>query len=267
MALACGKLLETEMLLTTRAALAVLVVGVLTSPSAFLASEEATLKELEERIAELTRRVEALERPGTAKAKAPAGPATNIDVQQEAKLLYAKIDELVSGGEIEAARETLSGFNKKYAGTPDIRWVGSLNREFQVIGKPAPGSWNIEKWFQGESDVNLDGQQTTLVIFWEVWCPHCKGEVPKLQKLYEGYRDQGLQVLGLTKITRTATEDAVTSFLADSAVEYPVAKETGELSEYFSVKGIPAAAVVKGGKIVWRGHPMRLTDEMLRKWL
>ena len=216
----------------------------------------------------MTRRVEALEgRLGTAKATAPARPATNPDVRQEVLLLSGKIDELLSNGEVEPAREALATFSKKYAGTPDIRWVGSLNREFQVIGKPAPDSWNIEKWFQGESDVNLDGQQTTLVIFWEVWCPHCKAEVPKLQKLYETHRDQGLQVLGLTKITRTATEDAVTSFLADSAVAYPIAKETGELSEYFSVKGIPAAAVVKGGKIVWRGHPLRLTDEMLRKWL
>ncbi len=43
--------------------------------------------------------------------------------------------------------------------------------------------------------------------------------------------------------------------------------ETGKLTEYFNVSGIPAAAVVKDGKIVWRGHPIRLTDEMLKNWL
>ena len=50
-------------------------------------------------------------------------------------------------------------------------------------------------------------------------------------------------------------------------VSYPMAKETGDLASYFNVKGIPAAAVVKGGKIIWRGHPQRLNDEMLAGWM
>jgi hypothetical protein len=31
------------------------------------------------------------------------------------------------------------------------------------------------------------------------------------------------------------------------------------------VTGIPAAAVVKGGKVIWRGHPAQLTDDVLGK--
>ena len=38
------------------------------------------------------------------------------------------------------------------------------------------------------------------------------------------------------------------------------------MSQHFNVSGIPAAAVVKDGKIVWRGHPARLTDEMIQGW-
>jgi thiol-disulfide isomerase/thioredoxin len=238
------------------------------APTLIVASPEASCEELEKRVTELTRRVEALEsRQEASQAKVPQRAAPNPAVQQEARLLYAKIDKLVAEGEIEKAKESLAGFNKKYAGTPDIRWVGSLNREFAVIGKSAPESWVIEKWFQGEAEANLDGRQTTLVIFWEAWCPHCKREMPRLQKLYDDHKAEGLQILGLTKITRSATEDSVRSILAESSVGFPIAKETGELSEYFSVKGIPAAALVKEGKIVWRGHPMRLTDEMLGKWL
>ena len=61
--------------------------------------------------------------------------------------------------------------------------------------------------------------------------------------------------------------ESVRSFIEDNGLDYPMAKETGALADYFNVKGIPAAALVKEGKIVWRGHPMRLTDEMLRGWL
>jgi len=252
----------------------ILLVVLAGSASAALAAPELTCEELEAKVAELTRRVEALERrpvspppKAPARASAPAPAAPNPNVQQEARALYFKIDELVANGEIDVARQTLTSYNEKYAGTPDIRWFGSLNREFAVIGKPAPDEWAIEKWFRGEGDLQLDGDRTTLVVFWEVWCPHCKREVPELQKRYESYGSKGLQVLALTKVSKTATEEAVQSFISEQGVTYPVAKETGALSEYFSVKGIPAAAIVKDGKIVWRGHPTRITDAMLAKWL
>jgi thioredoxin-like negative regulator of GroEL len=50
-------------------------------------------------------------------------------------------------------------------------------------------------------------------------------------------------------------------------VDYPIAKETGELSRYFNVSGIPAAAVIKDGKVVWRGHPAQLKEDQLKSWL
>ena len=111
-----------------------------------------------------------------------------------------------------------------------------------VLGKPAPDDWAIETWYQGEDGITLDGRGTTLIIFWEAWCPHCRNEVPKLQQVYDRYREQGLQVVGVTRITKTATEESVREFIADSGVGYAMAKETGDLAGYFNVKGIPAAA-------------------------
>ena len=37
------------------------------------------------------------------------------------------------------------------------------------------------------------------------------------------------------------------------------------MSSSFAVTGIPAAALVKDGKVVWRGHPARLDDALLDK--
>jgi hypothetical protein len=39
------------------------------------------------------------------------------------------------------------------------------------------------------------------------------------------------------------------------------------MSRRFAVSGVPAAAVIKDGKIVWRGHPSRLNDAFFKKWL
>jgi hypothetical protein len=59
----------------------------------------------------------------------------------------------------------------------------------------------------------------------------------------------------------------VRSFVTEKGVQYPVAKENGSLSSHFGVSGIPAAAVVKNGKVIWRGHPARLSEAMLKSWL
>jgi len=242
------------------------VVGVLVAPmpSTFAQSYE----DLEKKLDELTKRVEALERQRSKPQPRPAQrPASNSAARAEATALYGQVDTLIAQGKLEEANRSVAAFNEKHAGTQAVGWTRSLTRELAVVGKPVPGDWAIEKWYQGESDVELDGGRTTVLIFWESWCPHCKNEVPNIQKLHDAHEAEGLQVLGVTRITKTATEESVKEFIAESGVTYPIAKETGALAEYFSVKGIPAAAVVKDGMIVWRGHPMRLTEELLDSWL
>jgi thiol-disulfide isomerase/thioredoxin len=225
-------------------------------------------EELAKQVQELARRVEQLEQrlAPSATAKPPAA-TTAGDGREEAMALYTRIDGLVAAGQVDQARQELAAWDAAHAGTPQAAWTRALGRELAVVGKPAPADWSIDHWFQGESEVVLDGAKPTLVVFWEAWCPHCRDEVPKLAKLREQFSIQGLQMVGVTRITKTATEDSVRSFLSESGVQYPMAKETGQLAEYFDVKGIPAAALVKDGRIVWRGHPMRLTDDLMNEAL
>lgn len=178
--------------------------------------------------------------------------------------LYHTIDTLLAEGRADEARERVDAFR---ADDPEAAaWTKSLDRELEVIGKPAPTDWSIETWYQGGEDVDLDGERPTLVLFWEQWCPHCRAEVPKIQAIQDHYAERGLQIVAVTRITRTATDEAVREFVDESGVTYPVAKETGDLAAYFNVKGIPAAAIVRDGAIVWRGHPIRLTDDVLDLW-
>ena len=152
-----------------------------------------------------------------------------------------------------------------YGDTTTAKRAQSLNAELSVVGKPAPADLKVEKWYQGQNEVHID-QGPTLVVFWEVWCPHCKREVPKLEATYEKYKGK-LQVVGLTKITKSSTEEKVQEFITEQKVSYPIAKEDGTLSTYFGVSGIPAAAVVKNGKVIWRGHPAQLDEAKLKSWL
>jgi thiol-disulfide isomerase/thioredoxin len=172
------------------------------------------------------------------------------------------IDDLLAAGDIAGAQKVFA--DRKATGEASSV-MNTLTREMAVVGQPVPAPWAIEKWFQGSAD--LDGGGTKLLVFWEEWCPYCKKELPHFQEIYEKYKGRGLQVVGLTRLTRTATEAGVLGVIAEKKVGFPIAKESGAVAEYFHVKGIPAAAVVRDGKIIWRGHPLRLTDEMLQGWL
>ncbi|RMG43281.1 MAG: hypothetical protein D6718_12615 [Acidobacteria bacterium] len=223
-------------------------------------STDARLEALEKKVADLERRLRALEARQRAAAPDPAR-------EQEARRLYQEADQALQAGDVETARARIQRLNREYGGTAAQRQAARLNQMLSVLGRPAPKELGIEKWFQGRELVQWPSKGTTLLIFWEQWCPHCRREVPKIEQTWERYKDRGLQVIGLTKITRSATEEKVQQFIADNHLTYPIAKENGEMSRAFNVSSIPAAAVVKDGKIVWRGHPARLTPELLEKWL
>lgn len=220
--------------------------------------------DLAKQVQTLTERVTALEKElATIKQNQPPSQA----MEQEAAQALQQVQLELRQGNTEKAKTDLDAFMVKYGRTKIGGRARSLQRELAVVGKENPADWGISKWFQGESDIKLGGGETTFVVFWETWCPHCKREVPKVEKIYTDLKGKGLQVLGVTKVTKSATDEGVAEFITSNNLSYPMAKENGELSAYFGVSGIPAAAVVKDGKIIWRGHPANLTPEMLEGWL
>jgi thiol-disulfide isomerase/thioredoxin len=219
---------------------------------------------VEEEIAALNERVDTLEKQ-IRLVEAGGGPSAQLE--QEAQVAVTNLSQLVATGKIDEAKAQVKQIGTKYAATKQGRNIQRMAAELAVVGKDCPSDWGIEKWFQGQESIDLNSDGTTVVVFWETWCPHCRREVPKLQQMYDKFKGDGLQMIGLTRINKTATEDAVKDIIAQNNVNYPIAKEDGSVAQYFGVSGIPAAAVVKSGKVVWRGHPARITEAMLQGWL
>lgn len=221
------------------------------------------IEALEARVAQLEGKAAA--GPAAAKgAPGAAAPATGPEEQAAAELLK-EASTLAEEMKYDDAKGKLAELKEKYPQTRAARAATRLDSELEIIGKPV-GGMDVEKWYQGNASIGEGKAQ--LLVFWEVWCPHCKREVPKLTATYDKYKGQGLSVVGLTKQTRGVTDDQVASFIKENSVSYPIAKEPGDaMSTHYGVRGIPAAAVVKDGKVVWRGHPARLTDEMIQGWL
>lgn len=213
-------------------------------------------------------RIKALEEKVATMEKAPAGksaaPTASSEEEDAATKLMGEVQEAMKANDYATAKTKLAELGEKYSGTRAGKAGARMATEVNLVGSDA-AALDVDKWFQGKA--SLDGK-TTLLVFWEVWCPHCKKEMPKLAEEEGKYKDKGVQVVGVTKVTKSATDEKVEEFIKEHKIKYPMAKEKdASLSKAYAVSGIPAAALVKDGKVIWRGHPARLDDATLDKLL
>ena len=235
------------------------------------AEDTSNDKALIEEIKNLTKKIERMEkmvnqRFNKLEGALRQGPRPNPQSAAEVKAREAlnAIVKLTKESKFDEAKSSLDEFMKIHGKSMSAKYAFELRRELQAIGKPAPEEWGVESWFQGENDVSLDNGKATVLIFWEVWCQFCQKEMPRLQELFKNYKGAGMQVVGVTQVSQKSTDEQVKKFLSEKGIEYPIAKDSdGKVSKYFNVSRIPAAAVINDGKIIWRGHPKDLTDELI----
>jgi len=90
--------------------------------------------------------------------------------------------------------------------------------------------------------------------------------VPKLQQLADRYAGR-IGVVGFTQLTRTSTREGTQQFLAEKGVTYPVGVVERPYADAYGVSGIPAAALIKEGRVLWRGHPAAIDDALMEHFL
>ncbi len=196
-----------------------------------------------------------------------ATPSASPEDEAAASKLMEDVQNALKTNDYPTAKAKLAEMQSKFATTRAGKAAVRMASEVNVVGTDAHPI-EVQKWFTKDQG-SYANNKVTLVVFWEAWCPHCKEEMPKLPALLEKYKSKGLGIVALTKVTKTATDDMVTQFITDNKIDFPVGKETdqGTMSQAFQVSGIPAAALVKDGKVIWRGHPARLTDDVMTQLL
>jgi cytochrome c biogenesis protein CcmG, thiol:disulfide interchange protein DsbE len=85
--------------------------------------------------------------------------------------------------------------------------------------------------------------QVVLVNFWATWCPPCRIEMPGFQRVYDGKRDQGFVVLGVS--TDPGGVGVVREFLDERGLTFPVAMATGPVVRDFGgIRALPTSFLI-----------------------
>jgi len=71
----------------------------------------------------------------------------------------------------------------------------------------------------------LKGKKLVMVVYFAPWCRNWKFEAPVAAKLYDKYKDQGFQIIGVSEY---GSKDDVRTFFGEAGPPYPVVVESEE---------------------------------------
>ncbi len=110
---------------------------------------------------------------------------------------------------------------------------------------------------------NVFKNKLVLLDFWEVWCGACITSLPKVQALYEKYKDRGLQVYGI--IHEKENLETAKLIAQKRKINLPMLFGNEQSKKNYSINAVPVYILIdKTGKIVFvmEGYPDNLEEEI-----
>ena len=103
--------------------------------------------------------------------------------------------------------------------------------------------------------------KVVLIDAWATWCGPCRATMPTVQKLYDEFKDKGLEVVAVSDESPTVIQ----KFVKESLYTYPIYVDAdASLNTGFKIVEIPATFVIdRSGNVIYEGHGE--SEDALRK--
>jgi peroxiredoxin len=136
--------------------------------------------------------------------------------------------------EVKAQTDSQEDLDAKYA--TDLIKSGTMAPDFK-LQSPDGEMLQFSEWAKCK---------TVVLDFWASWCPDCRKDAPEVVRMYQAYKQQGIEFLGISMDTDV---EAWKKAIAQFGIEYPQVSELKkfkdtDISKSYGVKWIPSMVVV-----------------------
>jgi peroxiredoxin len=114
------------------------------------------------------------------------------------------------------------------------------------------------------------GKNSVLMVFWSIFCEPCRAEMPFIQKMYEKYKENGLNVVSIA-LDGEPLKNSIVGFVKQEGYTFRIlideldAKEMFKAADPYGVAGTPTIYLLdKTGKVML-AKAGRMTEEELEK--
>lgn len=171
----------------------------------------------------------------------------------------------------DRARDFLvaGGFLVLVIGLVTVGWVDRDAGVALARGEAAP-ALELPRIDGGTASLAELRGRPVVVNLWATWCPPCVREMPSLQRVYERYRDEGLEVLAVAvdDVPGVRQPDGrivglVSRFVEEHGLTFPIAVDpSGNTERRFGTEYLPTTVLIdRQGRIRAREVGGRPWDE------
>lgn len=116
---------------------------------------------------------------------------------------------------------------------------------------------------------DLQGEKVTVLDFWATWCKPCLNAMPKINEIYNGFKDKGVNIIGVS-VDSPRNHAKVKPLIYSLGLNYPVVFDMDEdLTTEMNVVALPTLCILnKEGKLVYvhegftPGDEAKIKDEI-----
>jgi thiol-disulfide isomerase/thioredoxin len=98
----------------------------------------------------------------------------------------------------------------------------------------------------------LKGEKLTLIDFWATWCKPCNKAIPELNKIYDIFKKQGVEIIGIN-CDGPRSISKVAPLSKSLKIQYPVLIDiNSEIKTELNILALPTLLIVDANnKVVW----------------